>query len=174
MADRDISWRFYALQTSWRRPKGIDSRCRRKFKGTTLMPNIGYGSAKKTKHMLPNGVHRHKPCRAESGAETALAEASAHAGTSNGLRVVLQLASERHRDVSQFRLSKAATTELAFPFLLSGFLKYIVHNVEDLNLLLMHNRCEFIANIQSGAHEFSLSHLSVWKHAAAHTLSTYV
>jgi ribosomal protein L32E len=64
------------LQTSWRRPKGIDSRCRRKFKGTTLMPNIGYGSNKKTKHMLGN-----------------------------------------------------------------GFLKFVVHNVGDLNLLLMHNRC---------------------------------
>jgi hypothetical protein len=64
------------LQTSWRRPKGIDSRCRRKFKGTTLMPNIGYGSNKKTKHMLAN-----------------------------------------------------------------GFLKFMVHNVADLNMLLMHNRC---------------------------------
>ena len=64
------------MQTSWRRPKGIDSRCRRKFKGTTLMPNIGYGSNKKTKHMLGN-----------------------------------------------------------------GFLKFVVHNVGDLNLLLMHNRC---------------------------------
>lgn len=53
------------LQSSWRRPKGIDSRARRKFKGTTLMPNIGYGSNKKTKHMLPNGAlflhtHTHK------------------------------------------------------------------------------------------------------------------
>lgn len=41
-----------------------------------MMPNIGYGSNKKTKHLLPN-----------------------------------------------------------------GFLKYIIHNVSDLNLLLMHNRC---------------------------------
>ncbi|VAI34117.1 unnamed protein product [Triticum turgidum subsp. durum] len=42
------------LGQSWRRPKGIDSRVRRKFKGCTLMPNIGYGSNKKTRHYLPN------------------------------------------------------------------------------------------------------------------------
>ncbi|TYG61895.1 hypothetical protein ES288_D07G185400v1 [Gossypium darwinii] len=38
-SDRKIS-----VKTNWRRPKGIDSRVRRKFKGCTLMPNIGYGS----------------------------------------------------------------------------------------------------------------------------------
>ncbi|KAH8493958.1 hypothetical protein H0E87_020646 [Populus deltoides] len=48
-SDRKIS-----VKTSWRRPKGIDSRVRRKFKGCTLMPNIGYGSDKKTRHYLPN------------------------------------------------------------------------------------------------------------------------
>ena len=46
------------LQESWRRPKGIDSRVRRKFKGCgVIMPNIGYGTNKKTRHTLPNGAH---------------------------------------------------------------------------------------------------------------------
>ena len=70
LADAVFLW-----QTNWRRPKGIDSRVRRKFKGCTLMPNIGYGSNKKTRHVLP-----------------------------------------------------------------SGFLKFLVHNVNDVELLLMHNR----------------------------------
>mmetsp|Transcript_730 Transcript_730/g.1531 ORF Transcript_730/g.1531 Transcript_730/m.1531 type:complete len:134 (+) Transcript_730:68-469(+) len=72
---RNQSDRKITVPTSWRRPKGIDSRCRRKFKGTTLMPNIGYGSNKKTRHTLPN-----------------------------------------------------------------GFRKFLVNNVDDLNMLLMHNR----------------------------------
>ena len=42
-------------QESWRRPKGMESRVRMKFNGTILMPNIGYGSNKKTRHLLPNG-----------------------------------------------------------------------------------------------------------------------
>ncbi|DBA99867.1 TPA: 60S ribosomal protein L32 [Trebouxia sp. C0004] len=51
--------RKICVKESWRRPKGIDSRVRRKFKGCgVIMPNIGYGSNKKTRHMLPNGFFK--------------------------------------------------------------------------------------------------------------------
>lgn len=46
------------VKESWRRPKGIDSRVRRKWRGKVLMPNIGYGSNRKTRHMLPNGFYK--------------------------------------------------------------------------------------------------------------------
>merc|ERR1712022_99695 len=55
---RHFSDRFMRVDEAWRRPKGIDSSVRRKFRGKTLMPNIGYGSNKKTKHMLKNGFKK--------------------------------------------------------------------------------------------------------------------
>merc|ERR1712159_929236 len=55
---RHHSDRFIRVSESWRRPKGIDSSVRRKFRGKTLMPNIGYGSNKKTKHLFPNGFKK--------------------------------------------------------------------------------------------------------------------
>ncbi|KAJ6850310.1 60S ribosomal protein L32-1-like [Iris pallida] len=51
---RTQSDRKICVKPSWRRPKGINSRVMRKFKGVTLMPNIGYGSEKKTRYYLPN------------------------------------------------------------------------------------------------------------------------
>mmetsp|Transcript_5071 Transcript_5071/g.15191 ORF Transcript_5071/g.15191 Transcript_5071/m.15191 type:complete len:134 (+) Transcript_5071:122-523(+) len=50
--------RYMRVGESWRRPKGIDSCVRRKFKGKVLMPNIGYGSNKRTRHLMPNGFYK--------------------------------------------------------------------------------------------------------------------
>eukprot|EP00003_Mantamonas_plastica_P020159 TRINITY_DN3259_c0_g1_i13.p1 TRINITY_DN3259_c0_g1~~TRINITY_DN3259_c0_g1_i13.p1 ORF type:complete len:148 (+),score=29.49 TRINITY_DN3259_c0_g1_i13:43-444(+) len=52
---RHFSDRHHRVGESWRAPRGIDSCVRRRFRGEIPMPNIGYGSNKKTRHVMPDG-----------------------------------------------------------------------------------------------------------------------
>ncbi|XP_055477351.1 60S ribosomal protein L32-like [Psammomys obesus] len=53
---RHQSDRYVKIKRNWRKPRGVVDN--RRFKGQTLMPNIGYGSKKKTKHMRPSSFHK--------------------------------------------------------------------------------------------------------------------
>ncbi|ORX80747.1 ribosomal protein L32e [Basidiobolus meristosporus CBS 931.73] len=55
---RHQSDRYKTVKESWRKPKGIDNRVRRRFKGQIPMPKIGYGSNSKTRHLMPNGFKK--------------------------------------------------------------------------------------------------------------------
>jgi len=53
-ADRlkELSW------SGWRRPRGIDNRQRRRYKGNAPIVNIGYGTKAEHRHLLPNGFKK--------------------------------------------------------------------------------------------------------------------
>ncbi len=52
---RQESWRYKRVDESWRRPRGIDSKMRKKKKGWPRSVEVGYRSPKKTRNLHPSG-----------------------------------------------------------------------------------------------------------------------
>jgi len=52
---RQEGWRYKRLKESWRRPRGIDSKMRNKFKGWPKSVEIGYRGPRETRGLHPSG-----------------------------------------------------------------------------------------------------------------------
>ncbi len=52
---RQESWRYKRVKKNWRRPRGIDSKMRKKVKGWPRSPEVGYRSPKETRGLHPSG-----------------------------------------------------------------------------------------------------------------------
>lgn len=52
---RQESWRYKRVKENWRKPRGIDSKMRKKVKGWPPSPEAGYRSPKKIRGLHPSG-----------------------------------------------------------------------------------------------------------------------
>lgn len=53
---RQESWRYKRVKENWRKPRGIDSKMRRKIKGWPATVNIGYRGPKMARGLHPSGM----------------------------------------------------------------------------------------------------------------------
>ena len=99
--NRIQSDRFVRVKSSWRRCRGIDSRLRRKERGTPIHPSCGFGSDKETKFMLPSGfkpyvVHNVADLEPILTQNTVYAAVIAHSVGAKTRRAIEQAAQEKN------------------------------------------------------------------------------
>jgi len=54
--NRPESWRYIRLKENWRRPRGLDHKMRRRFKGWPPTVNTGYRGPNETRGLHPSGL----------------------------------------------------------------------------------------------------------------------
>jgi len=52
---RQESWRYKRVKENWRKPRGIDSKMRKKVKGWPRSPQVGYRGPKEARGLHPSG-----------------------------------------------------------------------------------------------------------------------
>lgn len=52
---RPESWRYVRIKPNWRRPKGIDHKVRKEYKGWPARVKVGYGYPKAIRALHPSG-----------------------------------------------------------------------------------------------------------------------
>lgn len=52
---RPESWRYVRIKPNWRRPKGIDHKVRKEYKGWPARVKVGYGSPRVIRGLHPSG-----------------------------------------------------------------------------------------------------------------------
>ncbi|XP_049996323.1 60S ribosomal protein L32-like [Alexandromys fortis] len=87
---RHQSDRYVKIKRNWWKPRGIDNRMRRRFKGQILMSNIGYRSNKKTKHIRKFLVHNVKELEVLLTCNNSYCAEIAHSVSSKNRKAIIE------------------------------------------------------------------------------------